>query len=464
MGNITDLKIKLKVKLSKHLFWEFCLFMDEPFFNDRLFLKDCAEAMQWVLNEYRKGVARNITISLPPRSGKSYLTSLFCAFWIGQFPELAVMRNCSTADLYDQLSGDTRKIVLSEKYQLIFPSVKLVTTNLSGWATNVSKKVSYFGAGTGGQIQGMGANLAIYDDLYRNLEDALNENANEKVQRWKYGDHNSRKELNCPEIGIGTRWRKNDIIGKEIEKGNVDKVFKQSALVLDAEKKEWQSFCEKVNTTSFYLNEKKNSEESWFDAMYMQNPMDAKGLLFPLSELRTYDPSVFDPSKQDNVIILGAIDPADKGGDFHCAIAGYLIGKEIYIPDIVCNTDGVDINEDRMFMFIRANNIFETKFEGNGAWHLMAKNIRAKLGESESNSIIRIFNNSAQKHTRILAQSAFIKNYFVFRNDWDLFPEYRAFMKNLTGYMKEGNAKHDDAPDNAAELMKFFREYLPQNW
>ena len=62
-------------------------------------------------------------------------------------------------------------------------------------------------------------NIAITDDLYRNLDDAIIGTYNESVIRWKESAHDSRKEKNCPEIFIGTRWSKRDIIGRAIDGG-----------------------------------------------------------------------------------------------------------------------------------------------------------------------------------------------------------------------------------------------------
>ena len=451
-------------ELAYHLFWEFCLYYDYKFFTERPFLKQVADAFQWVYDEYIQGRARSITVSLPPRAGKSYITSLFSAWWLGKLPELSVMRNSSTGSLYNKLSYDTRKIVRSDAYMLVFPEVVLSADNqkVAGWNLHTSKQLGYFGAGVGGQIIGFGANLAIYDDLYRNLKEALSNERNEEVLSWKGADHNSRKELDCPEIGIGTRWRMNDVIGKEIERGNVDRVFKIPALIQDANG-EWRSFCEAVNRTSFYLKEKRDVDPIIFNAEYMQEPMEAEGLLFPLRDLNLYNPETVKPQELSEYR-LGVIDPANQGGDDLSAPAGYLIQNKIYIHDVVYNKQGTDVNEDALYLFIKKNDLHGVRFEGNSAWYLLAGNIRKKLEEGSSNTELRIMQNTTNKHTRILAQAAFIRNHFVFRSDWEDILEYRNFIKNLTSYMATGGAAHDDAPDSCAELAKYFRELLPELW
>ena len=87
----------INIELSSHFFWEYCQYQDPEFFKARPFLKAPAQRLQWLYEEYMEGRARSITLSMPPRAGKSYLISLFCAWWLGKLPEMSVMRNSSTA-------------------------------------------------------------------------------------------------------------------------------------------------------------------------------------------------------------------------------------------------------------------------------------------------------------------------------------------------------------------------------
>ena len=469
MAEVTEEMIDeyIQQQLAYHNFWEYCLYMDKDFFTKRAFLEEVADALQLVYEEYLAGRARAITISMPPRSGKSYIISLFCSWYLGHIPQNAIMRNSSGASLYRKLSYDTRKIIKSLKYQAVFPNILLSPDkqDVRGWNLIQSRQVAYFGAGTDGTIIGYGANLAIYDDLIPTIWVAMNDEALAKIRNWKGADHNSRKELDCPEIGIGTRWRTNDVIGDEIEKGNVNKIFKIKALIMDnPEFPEGKSFCEHVNKTSFYLQEKKNLEPEIFDAEYQQEPAELKGLMFPKSELNFYDPKNIDPSKL-STFKLGVIDPAKGGGDFYAFIVGYLVGKNIYIHDLIFNQEDTESNEVASFEFIQKNQINDVKFEGNAAWFLMAKSLRRRLQAVQSNCGIRIFDNHENKHTRILAQGGFIKNNFWFRSDYEQIPQYRKFIVQFCQYMKDGTGKtHDDAPDAAAELAKYYRELHKSLW
>lgn len=443
-------------------FWEYCLYADYDFFSRRPFLQEVAQAFQYVYEEYSKGISRKVSVSMPPRAGKSYITSLFCAWWLGKFPELSVMRNTCTARLYDKFSYDVRSIIRSEKYRSVFPGVFLAgdKQNLDGWNLSTSKQVGYFGAGVGGTIIGFGANLALSDDLYRGIDDALSPTYNDKVIRWKESAHDSRKEKNCPELYIGTRWSVNDVIGIAQDSEKIDK-----KVVIAALNDKDESFCEEVKSSAEYIEIRNSIDESIWDAEYLQSPIEMKGLLFPINSLQKYNPATVDVAKMAEYRFC-FIDPADEGGDDLSAPVGYLVGDKVYIVDVIYNNDGTDVNEPGCVEFLKKHRCDAAEIESNSAWTLFRKSVKEAMERDGSDCDIRSIKNTTNKHTRILAGSAFIRNHFIFREDWKELPEYRKFMQNLTKYMRmdSGKSAHDDAPDSLAGMARYFRTEFAHLW
>lgn len=459
--NIPNIDELINQALAAHNFWEFCLYYDCDFFTRRPFLKEVAFAFQQVYENYAKGKAIKVAVSMPPRAGKSYITSLFCAWWLGKFPELSVMRNACTARLYNKFSYDVRSVVRSVKYVSVFPSIKLAPDkqNVDGWNLATSKQVGYFGAGVGGTIIGFGANIAITDDLYKDMEAALSETVQEGVAMWKQSAHNSRMERACPEIFIGTRWTLRDEIGKAVESGNVDIVIKIPALVVGEDGK-LRSFCEDVKTTAEYLKTKEDTEESIWDAEYMQDPAELAGLLFSSGSLNYFSPDQIATADYKYM----AVDPADTGGDDLSAPLGELHGNGIFITDVLYNKFGTDVNIPAVVEMIISKKINHTEIESNAAWLMFTKQVKAKVIERDPNREIRAISAKGNKHTRILAQSAFIKNHFYFLKEQYWTPQYRAFMKNLTSYMREGGSKHEDSADSLAMMAKYYMKTFTKLW
>src|SRR3972149_9852182 len=91
---------QVKSELCLRYFWNFCLHSDFDFFTKRSFLQEVADSFQKIYS----GEIKTIGISTPPRTGKSYITSLYCAWWLGKNPTKCIMRNTVTATLYNKFS------------------------------------------------------------------------------------------------------------------------------------------------------------------------------------------------------------------------------------------------------------------------------------------------------------------------------------------------------------------------
>ena len=383
---------------------------------------------------------------MPPRAGKSYITSLYSAWVIGKNPSGSVMRNCCTSTLYDKFSYDTRDIVKSERFQKVFPDVKLRQdkTSVSGWNVEQARQVSYFGNGVGGTIIGFGAtSVSITDDLYKSLEDALSDTVNDKIHRWKESAHDSRLEKDCPSIDIGTRWREDDVIGRNDERGNYDEIIKVKALGEDGE-----TFCDDVKTTKQYLAIKDEIDELIWNAEYQQTPIEAKGLCFPKSELNWFE---LDKFKSENVeTTFFYVDVADEGDDYLSAVFADMIGNKYYVTNVIFTQDPSELT-----MPLTASKIDELRpskgiFESNNGGKLFATRVK-ELMTSRCN--VKWKPNTTNKETRILMNSGRIKNDFYFASDSQS-KEYNKFIEQLTRYKKMGKNKHDDAPDSMAGLAE----------
>ena len=57
-------------------FWSFCLYWNRDFFIKRKFLKEVVDVLQLVHDGYKTGSVVKVAISMPPRSGKSFTTSI----------------------------------------------------------------------------------------------------------------------------------------------------------------------------------------------------------------------------------------------------------------------------------------------------------------------------------------------------------------------------------------------------
>lgn len=442
-------------ELARRKFWSFCCYCDPEFFHKRAFLREVADAFQAIQDRQVLKVA----VSLPPRAGKSYVTSLFCAWWLGRNPTQCVMRNTVSATLYNKFSYDVRAILKETRFRAVFPDVQLSSDkqNIDGWSLATSKQGAYFGGGVGTNIIGFGANLAITDDLYSGFAEALSNTVNDATHTWKQGSHNSRMEKDCPEIFIGTRWSQRDVIGSAILSGQIDIAIKIPAL-----NEQLETFCDAVKSTAEYTKLEQDTEEMIWRAEYMQEPIEAFGLLFATDQLRFYDPKM--ALKGEHSFM--PIDPANKGGDYFASCHCVLVGNAIYVPHVFCNKEGSDQSNILHEQYIREARIDSVEYEGVLQWQNTASALRDKLTDIDIE--FRITKPTQNKQTRILVQAPFIKNNFYFREDWKNLPEYRTFINILTAYLRDqsGNNKapNDDPPDVLAAAANYYKRNFAHLW
>ena len=401
MNKKEAIKELLRAELSRRNFWEFCLFYDREFFQKRPFLKNVADAFQLI----EEGKINSLSVSMPPRAGKSYITTLFSAWSIGKTPQESIMRNTCTATLYLKFSYDVRNVVKTEKFSKVFPDVRLSDdkANLQGWNTNHSKQVGYFGAGVGGTIIGFGATkLAITDDLYRGVEDAISDNSNDKILQWKEATHDSRLERNCRKIDIGTRWSINDVIGRNYEAGRYD-----MSVIIPALDNEDKSFCEDVMTTEQYHEIRSRINPDIWIAEYQQEPVDMKGRLF--SGLNKLSKDEFNSIKDKIEGYVGYIDVSDQGTDFTALAIGGIMDNKVYIVDYVFTQSNTDITLPMCAEKLNEYKVKYCRVESNSMGAMFSR----QLQKLTTTRILQV-NNTRNKITRIIMESGFIIQSFHF--------------------------------------------------
>lgn len=472
MNNVT-LK-DIEIELSRRSAWEFCLYMNNEFYSKRLFLQVIADTFQYLIQgestpeyiidrirtspyvEKFKENPEHAAASMSPRAGKSYILSLCCAWALGKNPKESILRSSSSQKLYRKFSRSVRYFITTDEFKKVFPDVELSSDNadVDGWSLKDSLQGSYFGSGVDGSIIGWGASLiALTDDLYKSHNDALSEAINERTLEFMESAFDSRKEKNCNQFDVGTRWTVRDYMGQKIEQEYYDIIIRIPAL--DENEK---SFCEDVIPTEKYIEKRdkliRSGQDHIWLAEYMQEPIEIKGLLFPASQLKRF--KLKDILNKNVIGKIGFIDTADQGEDFYCYGLAYLVddnnGLEIYIPKVIFTKDGFSITEPRTVQLTNDEQPEYLYLETNKEGTLYYNNLKKQCPATNIIGII----SKGKKETRILMQSDFIRQ-FYFLEDSEQNAEYKSFFTNLTTYLKEGKNKHDDAPDDMAGLSKAIR-------
>lgn len=161
------------------------------------------------------GEIDRLMIMMPPRTGKSYMTSeLLPAYWEGHQPKDKILHASYASTLVEKFGRKIRNLLISPGYHEIFPDTNLAKDSKSAaqWATTDGGE--YNAVGVGGGVAGKGGNLLIIDDPV-NEQDMFSKTVHDGVYEWYGAGFYSRRqpERNCICLTM-TRWRTDDIIGR----------------------------------------------------------------------------------------------------------------------------------------------------------------------------------------------------------------------------------------------------------
>lgn len=453
------------------------------------------------LKKVAAGEITRLIINVFPRGGKTELAvKSFIPYCLALNPAAKFIHLSYSDDLALDNSETARDWVNSFDYQQLFPSVKIKKSSDSKkkWYTEAGGGV--YATSTGGQITGFGAGQVdpMEDELgniVEELERSVNESwlgakanfggliilddpnkvddADSEVQRKRVNERfdstisnrvNSRK---TPIVILQQRTHEDDLSGYLIKKqGKKEDGGVWTVISLPSIKEDGTALCpEKFTIEELRALEKHN--DIVFQRQHMQNPKPRAGLLFPIDDLQFYDPVEMEEALNDPDYCYLPCDPAGDGPDDFAASPFKLIGDKIYVTDTIYNSAGSDENSIALVKMAVEHKAKSIAVESTFGWVEISKQVRLALDEIKWKGEYRNLKPRTNKHSRILNQSSFIRNNFVFRKDYADLQQYAKFMRILTSYMKiqePGSKVHDDSPDLCCFAAQFYERNFPHLW
>lgn len=110
--------------------------------------------------------ALRLTVSMPPRFGKSEsIAFLYVAWYLGHNPRHQIMMVTHTAELSEGFGRKVRDLIDTPEYQAIFPDTKVSKDKSASGNWTTTAKGVYLALGVGANAAGKGAHLLVADDL-----------------------------------------------------------------------------------------------------------------------------------------------------------------------------------------------------------------------------------------------------------------------------------------------------------
>jgi predicted phage terminase large subunit-like protein len=156
-----------------------------------------------------------LLLCLPPRSGKSELSSRHAPAWIlGRHPEWEIIAAGHSASLALSFSRYIRDLLRNPGYNTVFPGTVLdpLSQSVENW--NIVNGGGYLAAGQGTGITGRGAHVLILDDLVRDKEAASSPTIRDNTWEWYISTAYTRLAPGGGVLGLMTWWNEDDWAGR----------------------------------------------------------------------------------------------------------------------------------------------------------------------------------------------------------------------------------------------------------
>ena len=261
------------------------------------FVQHLAGVLQEFYEDLIAGRNPRLMITAPPRHGKSEITSRYFPAWVfGKRPATQIIGTSYSASLAARMNRDIQRILSNKRYGSVFPATYLNSKNVSTIAGSplrnseifeiVGHGGAYRAAGVGGGITGMGADIALIDDPFKDFAEAHSEVRREVVWEWYRSTLYTRLSPMGGVLLINTRWHTDDLSGRLLALTDEDsdgwRCVNFPAIAEENEKhrKEGEALFPERYPLEKLQRIKTNLGSYLWDALYQQHPVPSDGAVF----------------------------------------------------------------------------------------------------------------------------------------------------------------------------------------
>ena len=451
---------------ARHDFWTYCQMRFPKFYtDDKVYLHQVADTLQGIfehtlINPKTGKPYRKVTISIPPRHGKSFILSLFNEWCMGKDNEtriinasyndfLATRFSRMVRDGIDATKVDPDLVIFSD----VFPGTRIKAGDaaMQMWSLE-GQFFNFLATGFGGTITGVGCRIGIIDDPVKNHIEAANEATLDNQYSWYTDTFLSRLEEDAIQIIVMTRWSTKDLVGRILASEDGPNWLEINMPACADEATE-TTLCPKLLSWESYMSKKKLISPEIFDANYNGKPMDKKGRLY--ESFATYtDIPRDDQGRPLFEKIVSYTDTADEGADFLCSLTAGVYKGEAWVLDLIYSDEPMEVTEPLTAAMLARHNVEYAKIESNNGGKGFARSVERLLWENHKTRKVRVewFHQSENKVARIQVAAFYISTHIYFPVDWA--KRWPAYYEAMTRYQRKGKNPHDDAPDGTTGLAE----------
>lgn len=408
--------------------------------------------------------AEFLSISMPPRTGKSSIAGMFMAWHCGRDPRPSNLMTAHSDKLTKHFYSQQLQYVLDPEYRFkdVFPDAPLVWQSAEDEAFSLRKRLAYptvtcrsvEGTLTGAVEVGEGGVL-YSDDLVKDLEEAMSPRRLDGKWEAYVNQCYDRRKKGSKQLMIGTRWDVADPIGRmsRLHEGEPGyRVLVIPALDPASGESNFDYMYGVGFDRRYYLDMKRTTDDATYRAKYDGRPVVRQGQLFDPESFERY--LTLPDGEPERVVAV--VDTKGAGEDYEAmpVAAKWPSSPKWFVVDCVCDNGSPDAVNRRVAQVIAENGVQVARFESNAAGGRVADDVQRMLAEMGALCSVQKKYTGSNKETRILAASPWIKSNLVFRDPSLIRPgsDYERFVDQLYEYVLDGKNPHDDAPDSLSML------------